>query len=68
MVKAFDREGHSVIVQAPRVFGVPEIMAVQHCTLVGFFLYVEVNGSASILITIKTGRGAGRPSPIILFS
>ncbi len=67
MVKAFDREGHSVKVQAPRVFGVPEIMAIQHCTLVGF-LYVEVNGSASILITITTGRGAGRPSPIILFS
>jgi hypothetical protein len=68
MEKAFDRVGHQIIVQALRAFGVPEIMimAIQHYTLVGF-AYVEVNGRAGILITIKTGSGQGDPLSSILF-
>jgi hypothetical protein len=68
MEKAFDRVGHKIIVQALRAFGVPEIMimAIQHYTLVGF-AYVEVNGRAGILITIKTGSGQGDPLSSILF-
>ncbi len=41
-------------------------MAIQHYTLVGF-AYVEVNGCAGILITIKTGSGQGDPLSSILF-
>jgi hypothetical protein len=62
MEKAFDRVGHTVIVQALRAFGVPEIMiqAIKHYTLVGY-AYVEVNGRRGLLITIKTGSGQGVP-------
>jgi hypothetical protein len=68
MEKAFDRVGHSVIVQALRAFGVPEIMiqAISHYTLVGY-AYVEVNGRRRLLITIKTGSGQGDPLSSILF-
>jgi hypothetical protein len=41
-------------------------MAIQHYTLVGY-AYVEVNGRAGILITIKTGSGQGDPLSSILF-
>ena len=68
MEKAFDRVGHTVIVQALRAFGVPEIMiqAIKHYTLVGY-AYVEVNGRRGLLITIKTGSGQGDPLSSILF-
>jgi hypothetical protein len=68
MEKAFDRDGQQIIVQALRAFGVPEIMimAIQHYMLVGY-AYVEVNGRAGILITIKTGSGQGDPLSSILF-
>jgi hypothetical protein len=58
----------SIIVQALRAFGVPEIMimAIQHYTLVGY-AFVEVNGRSGILITIKTGSGQGDPLSSILF-
>ena len=66
--KAFDKVGHSVIVQALRAFGVPEIMvqALRQYTLVGF-ARVEVNGRKGILITIRTGSGQGDPLSSILF-
>jgi hypothetical protein len=62
MEKAFDRVGHHIIVQALRAFGVPEIMimAIQHYMLVGL-AYMEVDGRAGILITIKTGSSQGDP-------
>jgi hypothetical protein len=68
MEKAFDRVDQHIIVQALCAFGVPEIMimAIQHYTLVGF-AYVEVNGRAGILITIKTGSDQGDPLSSILF-
>ena len=66
--KAFDKVGHSVITQALRAFGVPEIMvqALRQYTLVGF-ARVEVNGRKGILITIRTGSGQGDPLSSILF-
>jgi exonuclease III len=66
--KAFDNVGHSVITQALRAFGVPEIMvqALRQYTLVGF-ARVEVNGRRGILITIRTGTGQGDPLSSILF-
>jgi hypothetical protein len=65
---AFDRIGYCLIVQALRVFGVPEmmIMAIQHYTFVGFS-YIEVTGRAGIVITIKTGIGQGDTLSSILF-
>ena len=66
--KAFDKVSHSVITQALRAFGVPEIMiqAIRQYTLVGF-ARVEVNGRQGILITIRTGSGQGDPLSSILF-
>ena len=66
--KAFDKVGHKVIVQALRVFGIPEIIvqALRQYTLVGF-ARVEVNGRQGIIITIRTGSGQGDPLSSILF-
>jgi exonuclease III len=66
--KAFDNVGHSVITQALRAFGIPEIMiqALRQYTLVGF-ARVEVNGRRGILVTIRTGTGQGDPLSSILF-
>ena len=66
--KAFDRIGHAVIIQALRLFGVPErtILALTNLTLTGM-ARVEVNGKQGILITIKTGSGQGDPLSSILF-
>jgi hypothetical protein len=62
MEKVFDRAGHAVIIQALRVFGIPEmiVQSVKQYTLIGY-AYVEVNGRKGILIVIKTGSGKGDP-------
>ncbi len=59
--KAFDRVSHKVIIQALRQFGFPEmfVTAIQDYVLTGT-AYVEVNGRAGMLITIKTGSGEHR--------
>jgi hypothetical protein len=57
-------------VQTLCAFGDPEIiiMAIQHITPVGIaYVHVEVNGSAGILITIKTSSGQVDPLSSILF-
>ncbi len=66
--KAFDKVGHSVIIQALRAFGIPEtiVQALHQYTLVGF-ARVEVNGRQGLLITIKNGSGQGDPLSSILF-
>ncbi len=58
-----------IIIQAPRAFGVPEILiqALRHYTL-GGYVKVEVNGRRGILITIKAGSGQGDPRSSIAFS
>ena len=66
--KAFDRVSHKVIIQALRQFGFPEmfVTAIQDYVLTGT-AYVEVNGRAGMLITIKTGSGQGDPPSSSLF-
>jgi hypothetical protein len=66
--KAFDNIGHTIIVQALRAFGVPELLiqALRQYTLVGY-AKVEVNGRWGILVTIMTGSGQGDPLSSILF-
>jgi hypothetical protein len=66
--KAFDRISHAIILQAPRAFGIPELLiqALQNYVLVGM-ARVEVNGRKGILITVRTGSGQGDPLSSILF-
>ncbi len=66
--KAFDRLSHTIIVQALRAFGVPELLiqALRNYVLVGMAC-VEVNGRKGILITVRTGSGQGDPLSSILF-
>jgi hypothetical protein len=66
--KAFDRLSHTIIVQALRAFGVPELLiqALRNYVLVGM-ARVEVNGRKGILITVRTGSGQGDPLSSILF-
>jgi hypothetical protein len=66
--KAFDNIGHTIIVQALRAFGVPELLiqALRQYTLVGY-AKVEVNGRWGILVTIMTGSGQCDPLSSILF-
>jgi hypothetical protein len=65
MKKVFDRVGRCMIIQALHVVGVPKIMimATERYMLVSFE-YVEVNGRAGILITIKTGSGRETLFPV----
>jgi len=66
--KAFDRLSHSIIIQALRAFGFPEIYtrAIEQYILIGF-AFVEVNGKMGAVITIKTGSGQGDPMSSSLF-
>jgi hypothetical protein len=68
METAFEIVFHHIIVQALHAYAVPKIMimAIQHYTLVGF-AYVEVNGGAYFLITIKSGNSQGDPLSSIPF-
>jgi hypothetical protein len=58
--KAFDRLSHTIIIQALRAFGIPELLiqALRNYVLVGM-ARVEVNG--------RTGSGQGDPLSSILF-
>jgi hypothetical protein len=66
--KAFDRVTHTVIIQALRAFGFPEIyiQAIQDYILIGY-AFVEVNGRAGMLIRILRGSGQGDPMSSSLF-
>jgi hypothetical protein len=66
--KAFDWLSHTIIIQALRAFGVPELLiqALRNYVLVGM-ARVEVNGRKGILITVRTGSGQGDPLSSILF-
>jgi hypothetical protein len=66
--KAFDRISHTIIIQALRAFGIPELLirALRNYVLVGM-ARVEVNGRRGILITVRTGSGQGDPLSSILF-
>jgi hypothetical protein len=66
--KAFNRLNHTVIIQALRAFGIPELLiqALRNYVLVGM-ARVEVNGRKGILITVRTGSGQGDPFSSILF-
>jgi hypothetical protein len=66
--KAFDRISHTIIIQALRAFGIPELLiqALRNYVLVGM-ARVEGNGRKGILITVRTGSGQGDPLSSILF-
>jgi hypothetical protein len=66
--KAFDRLSHTIIIQALRAFGIPELLiqALRNYVLVGM-ARVEVNRRKGILITVRTGSGQGDPLSSILF-